>query len=141
MRSTGLLVLIVFFISYSCQPTQPAERPNIVFIMSDDHTAQAIGAYNDRFAELNPTPTIDRLAEEGMLFENVFCTNSICTPSRACIMTGQYNHVNGVLDLDGELSQDRHYLAIEMKKAGYIIDKEYDFIKHQSFTIFKRKQK
>jgi len=89
------------------------ERPNIIFIMSDDHTSQAVGAYGKRFAKLNPTPTIDRLAKEGMLFENVFCANSICTPSRATIMTGQHSHVNGVLDLDGSLPQDRHYLAIE----------------------------
>jgi uncharacterized sulfatase len=99
--------------------TATGSRPNILFIMSDDHTSQAIGAYGKRFAVLNPTPTIDRLAQEGMLFENVFCTNSICTPSRATIMTGQYSHVNGVLDLDGSLPRESHYLAIEMKRAGY----------------------
>jgi uncharacterized sulfatase len=87
--------------------------------MSDDHTSQAIGAYGGRLAKLNPTPTIDRLAREGMLFENVFCTNSICTPSRANIMTGQYCQTNGVLDLNGTLPPEKHYLAIEMKKAGY----------------------
>ena len=94
-------------------------RPNILFIMSDDHCAQAIGAYGSRLAALNPTPAIDRLAAEGMLFENTFCTNSICTPSRASIMTGQYSQTNGVLTLDERLAPERHYLAIEMKKAGY----------------------
>jgi arylsulfatase A-like enzyme len=94
-------------------------RPNILFIMSDDHCTQAIGAYGSRLAKLNPTPTLDRLAAEGMLFEKVFCTNSICTPSRACIMTGQYSQTNGVLTLDETLPPERHYLAIEMKKAGY----------------------
>jgi len=94
-------------------------RPNILFIMSDDHCSQAIGAYGSRLAKLNPTPTIDRLAAEGMLFENAFCTNSICTPSRACIMTGQYSQTNGVLTLDERLAPERHTLAIEMKKAGY----------------------
>jgi len=59
------------------------DRPNIIFIMSDDHCARAIGAYGSRLASLDPTPNIDKLAEEGMLFTNVFCTNSICTPSRA----------------------------------------------------------
>jgi len=98
---------------------QNTKRPNILFIMSDDHTAQAIGAYKDRLAKLNPTPTIDRLAREGMLFENVFCTSSICTPSRANIMTGQHCQTNGVLDLQGKLPPEKHYLAIEMKKAGY----------------------
>ena len=96
-----------------------AKKPNILFIMSDDHCSQAIGAYGSRLAGLNPTPTIDRLAAEGMLFENAFCTNSICTPSRACIMTGQYSQTNGVLTLDERLPPEKHYLAIEMKKVGY----------------------
>lgn len=96
-----------------------ADRPNILFIMSDDHTTQAIGAYGSRLAKLNPTPTIDRLAKEGMVFENAYCTNSICTPSRACILTGQYNHVNGVYDLGGRIEAQRQYLALEMGKAGY----------------------
>jgi len=94
-------------------------RPNILFIMSDDHCAQAIGAYGGRLAKLNPTPTIDTLAREGMRFENAFCTNSICTPSRACIMTGQYSQTNGVLTLDERLASERHTLPIEMNKAGY----------------------
>jgi len=93
--------------------------PNIIFIMSDDHTSQAFGVYGSRLAELDPTPNIDRLAHEGILFENAFCTNSICTPSRATIMTGQYSHVNGVLDLDGRLTPEHHYLAKEMKALGY----------------------
>ncbi|MCH9022805.1 MAG: sulfatase [Planctomycetes bacterium] len=95
------------------------ERPNIIFIMSDDHTSQAVGVYGGRLAKLNPTPTIDRLAREGMRFDNVFCTNSICTPSRANIMTGQHCQTNGVLDLGGSLEPKRQYLPIEMKKAGY----------------------
>ena len=98
---------------------QADERPNILFIMSDDHTSQALGCYGSRLAKLNPTPTIDRLAKEGMLFENAFCTNSICTPSRACILTGQYAHINGVHDLGGRIETERQYLALEMKKAGY----------------------
>ena len=95
------------------------DRPNVLFIMSDDHTTQAIGAYGSRLAALNPTPTIDRLAREGMLFENAYCTNSICTPSRACILTGQYNHINGVHDLGGRIETRRQYLAMEMARAGY----------------------
>jgi len=93
--------------------------PNVLYIMSDDHAAYAIGAYGGRLAALNPTPTIDRLAKEGMLFENAFCTNSICAPSRACVITGQYPHTNGAYDLGGKIEADRQYLAIEMKKAGY----------------------
>ena len=58
------------------------DRPNVLFIMSDDHTAQAVGAYATVLKPLNPTPTLDKLAAEGMVFDNVFCSNSICMPSR-----------------------------------------------------------
>lgn len=95
------------------------DRPNILFIMSDDHTSQAIGAYATTLKSLNPTPTIDQLAREGMVFDNAFCTNGICTPSRACIITGQYNHVNGVFDLGGHILPDHQTLPIQMRKAGY----------------------
>ena len=75
---------------------QPAERPNIVFIFSDDHATQALGAYGGRLAALDPTPNLDRLANEGMLFRNAFVTNSICAPSRAVILSGLHSHLNGV---------------------------------------------
>lgn len=96
-----------------------AAQPNVLFIMSDDHTTQAIGAYGGRLAGLNPTPNIDVLAMGGMRFDRVFCNNSICTPSRASIITGQYSQSNGVLDLNGSLPPERQYLPIEMNKAGY----------------------
>ena len=70
-----------------------------------------------RFARLNPTPTIDKLADEGILFENAFCTNSICTPARASIMTGRHGHVNGVFDLEGKLKPENQYMADKIKKA------------------------
>jgi arylsulfatase A-like enzyme len=70
-------------------------RPNIVFIMSDDHAVSAVSAYNDWLAKIAPTPNIDRIAENGMLMNRVFNTNSICGPSRASILTGKYSHVNG----------------------------------------------
>lgn len=95
------------------------ERPNILFIMADDHCDRAIGAYGGRLAGLNPTPNLDKLAQNGMLFENVFCTNSICTPSRATIMTGQYSHTNKAYDLYTGLPAEKHYLTKEMKEAGY----------------------
>ncbi|MCB1228774.1 MAG: sulfatase [Verrucomicrobiae bacterium] len=94
-------------------------RPNILYIMSDDHAAHAIGAYGSRLATLDPTPNIDRLAREGILFENAFCTNAICSPSRACVITGQYDHTNGAYDLSGRIEPERQFLPIEMKKAGY----------------------
>jgi arylsulfatase A-like enzyme len=71
-----------------------ASRPNVVFVMADDHAAHAIGCYGSR---INQTPWIDRLAAEGTRFTNCFCTNSLCSPSRAAILTGTYTHVNGVL--------------------------------------------
>jgi len=111
-------VLCYLLLLCSCGVKEP-EQPNVIFIMSDDHTTQAFGVYGSRLAGLNPTPHIDRLAHEGLLFENAFCTNSICTPSRACIMTGQYSHVNGILDLDGTLDPADHHLAKEMKDLGY----------------------
>ena len=73
----------------------PSERPNIVFIMADDHAYNAISAYNDSFIN---TPNIDRIAEEGMLFTNASVTNSICAPSRATILTGKHTHLNGKID-------------------------------------------
>ena len=95
------------------------KQPNIIYIMSDDHAAQAIGAYGGDLATLNPTPNIDKLASEGMLFKNAFCNNSICTPSRASIISGQYPQTNGVLDLDMALDTEKQYLPIEMKKLGF----------------------
>ena len=112
-----LLLFVVF--ALTLQIGQAAQRPNIIFIMSDDHTSQAIGAYGSRLSKLNPTPTIDRLAREGMLFENAFCSNAICAPSRATILTGQYAHTCGVHDLRGGIEPGRQHLAREMKKAGY----------------------
>ena len=88
-----------------------AERPNILFIMSDDHAAHAISAYGGRLAAVAPTPNLDRLAREGALLTNVFCTNSICSPSRACVLTGQYCHVNGAFDLAGRVPAGRQMLA------------------------------
>ncbi len=87
--------------------------------MSDDHCARAVGAYGLRLAKLNPTPNLDALASNGIVFDNVFCTNSICTPSRASILTGQYSHRNGVYDLYGTLPGEKNHLPREMKKAGY----------------------
>ena len=114
-----LFIQISILFGFSIHSLIAANKPNILFIMSDDHTAQAIGAYATLLKELDPTPTIDTLAEEGILFENAFNTNSICTPSRACIITGQYNHVNGVFDLNGNIKPDKQMLPIQMKKAGY----------------------
>jgi len=116
MRFTASLFLALA-VSLSLQAAP--DKPNILYIMSDDHAAHAIGAYGGRLAALNPTPTLDRLAAEGMVFENAFSTNSICSPSRACVITGQYPHTNGAYDLSGAVDAEHQYLPIEMKKAGY----------------------
>ena len=74
-------------------------RPNILFIMSDDHACNAISAYGGRLAQVAPTPNIDRIGREGMRLDKCYVTNSICTPSRAVILSGQHSHVNGVRTL------------------------------------------
>jgi arylsulfatase A-like enzyme len=113
----ALLVVVGF---NSCTKTiTEKQKPNILFIMSDDHTSQAFGIYGSRLAHLNPTPTLDKIAREGIIFDNAFCNNSICTPSRASIITGQYPQTNGVLDLDGHINPENQYLPQEMKKLGY----------------------
>jgi arylsulfatase A-like enzyme len=96
-------------------PVGGADRPNIVYIMTDDHAAHAIGAYGSR---VNKTPNLDRLAREGALLENVFATNSICTPSRAAILTGQYSHVNGVTVFN-RFDSSRMTVARVLQQGGY----------------------
>jgi arylsulfatase A-like enzyme len=95
-------------------PADPSQ-PNILFIMADDHAAHAIGAYGSR---VNTTPHIDRLAREGATFRNVFVTNSICTPSRAAILTGQYSHVNGV-PVFNRFDSSRQTVARLLQAGGY----------------------
>ncbi len=109
----------ISFMACNSNTTKEPIPPNIIFIMSDDHTTQAFGIYGSRLASLNPTPTLDQLAQEGMIFDNCFVTNSICVPSRAAIITGQHSQTNGVIDLEGKLSMDQQYLPQEMKKLGY----------------------
>lgn len=93
-----------------------SERPNLVFIMSDDHAAHAISAYGSR---INQTPHLDRIAAEGARLDAAFCTNSICAPSRAAILTGTYNHVNGVTTLDTPLDNTLWTFPAELGAAGW----------------------
>lgn len=95
--------------------TAPAERPNIIFIFSDDHAEQAISAYGSK---VNRTPNIDRLAAEGARFTNSFVTNSICTPSRATLLTGQYSHLNSV-PVFNRFDGARDTVAKRLQAAGY----------------------
>lgn len=99
----------------AAQTQSSAKRPNIVFIMTDDHAAQAISAYGSKLIQ---TPNLDRLAKEGMKFENCFVTNSICTPSRAAILTGKYAHMNGV-PVFNHIDNAQPMLPKYMQTAGY----------------------
>lgn len=92
------------------------QRPNILFIMSDDHAAHAIGAYGSR---INQTPNLDRLAREGVRFTNCFCTNSICGPSRAVILTGKYSHTNGYTRNETRFDGSQQTVAKLLQQAGY----------------------
>ncbi len=94
---------------------EPASRPNILFIMADDHSAGAIGAYGSR---VNQTPHLDRLADEGMRFDHVYCVNSICSPSRATILTGKYSHLNGVPTFN-RFDGSQPTVAKYLQAAGY----------------------
>jgi arylsulfatase A-like enzyme len=91
-------------------------RPNILFIMTDDHASHAMSCYNSR---INETPHMDRIAQDGMRFDNCFCTNSICTPSRAVILAGTYNHVNGVTTLATHMDNRLLTFPKLLQEAGY----------------------
>lgn len=93
-----------------------SSRPNILFIMSDDHAAHAISAYGSK---INETPHIDRIANEGVRLDNCFCTNSICAPSRATILTGTHNHINGVLTLADDFDGRQETFPKLLQAEGY----------------------
>jgi arylsulfatase A-like enzyme len=94
-------------------------KPNILFIYSDDHTYQAVSAYKSFLSETIETPNLDRLAKEGMRFENAFCTNSICTPARATVLTGKYSHNNGIKTLDRAFDGSQQTFPKLLQRAGY----------------------
>jgi len=95
---------------------EAGQRPNIVFVFTDDHAPHAVGAYGSR---INATPHIDRLAAEGMRFENAFVTNSICAPSRAVLLTGRHAHVNGQLTNQQRFDGGQQTFPKLMQEAGY----------------------
>ncbi|NNF21834.1 MAG: sulfatase [Saprospiraceae bacterium] len=117
----SLLAILLIFIAISCSPKMEtedndAQRPNILFIMSDDHAYQAISAYDDRLIQ---TPNIDRIADEGMLFTNACVTNSICAPSRAVILTGKHSHLNGKIDNRMPFDTTNVTFPQILQEAGY----------------------
>ena len=116
MRTTLQILFVVFAIT---SPLLADDRPNILFIFSDDHAPHAIGAYNGWLKSVNPTPNIDKLAAQGMLFENSFCTNSICGPSRAVIQTGKHSHKNGFMNNGNSFDWNQQTFPKLLQKAGY----------------------
>lgn len=116
MKLSALIPLLFLFLSCG---SGSSERPNIIFMMSDDHAAPAISAYGGFLADAFKTPNIDRIANEGMLFRNTFCTNSICTPSRAVILTGKHSHKNGVYTLYEPLDDSQETFIKILQRNGY----------------------
>lgn len=116
-----IFILLVIGCQQKQKSSQQADskRPNIIYIMADDHAAQAISAYGHPISKLAPTPNIDRIAQNGALFKNNFCTNSICGPSRAVVLTGKHSHING-FRMNGErFDGDQQTLPKLLKKEGY----------------------
>lgn len=110
---TWILIIIASYPSFS---QSQKKRPNIVFIMSDDHAYQAISAYDNKLIE---TPNIDRIAKMGMLFTNACVTNSICAPSRATILTGKHSHINGKIDNVAPFDTTNVTFPQLLQNAGY----------------------
>lgn len=122
LRAFGLLLLLWLFgwtptasRAQRATPSSTATPPNIVFIMTDDHAAHALSVYGSKLIQ---TPHMDRLAQEGIKFENCFVTNSICTPSRAVMLTGKYSHLNGV-PVFNHLDNSQPLLSKYLQQAGY----------------------
>ena len=100
----------------SMLPGKRAQKPNILFIFTDDHAVQSIGAYGSR---INKTPNLDRLANQGAIFDRCFCCNSICAPSRAAILTGKHSHENGVMFNGNTFDGSQPTLPKYLKEGGY----------------------
>lgn len=114
---SAFVLLVTVSCLAACTPqAEVEERPNIIFIFADDHSARAIGAYG---SVINATPNIDRLADEGMRFDYCMVTNSICAPSRATILTGKYSHVNGQLTNRERFDGSQQTFPKLLQDAGY----------------------
>ena len=95
------------------------DRPNIVFIFSDDHSYEAISAYGGRLSKVAPTPNLDRIAKEGIRFDNCFVTNALCGPSRAVIQTGKHSHLNGFMENEHRFDGSQQTFPKLLQKGGY----------------------
>ena len=101
------------------QPCRAQERPNILFLFTDDHALNALSAYGGPLANIAPTPQLDRIADEGMLFQHCLVTNSICAPSRAVVLSGKYSHLNGQRTNQGEFDGSQLTAPKLLRAAGY----------------------
>ena len=123
LRSAGLGMAGALVTRCSALDLSASASPNIVFIFSDDHSLQTIGAYGARLSAFckahNLTPNMDRLAAQGGLFVNSFCANSLCSPSRASVLTGLHSHANGVMTLDKPISEGLWTYPRALRDAGY----------------------
>ena len=109
-------LIATFVMLIASVASRAANRPNIVFIFSDDHAQHAISAYGSR---INKTPNIDRIAQQGMLFRNAFVANSICTPSRATILTGKHSHLNGAYNVGDKFDASQVTFPKLLQHGGY----------------------
>ncbi len=125
-KSTCIVLFLLFLLP--CVVVSAAEQPNIIFIMADDHASHALSAYFrddvvDKMgaprSQINETPNLDTLASEGMIFTNAFCTNSICGPARATLLTGKYSHKNGYKYNDRLFNTYQQTFPKLLKQAGY----------------------
>jgi len=114
--SGGILSMLPRCVATAQTQKSEKKQPNIIFIMTDDHASHAISCYGSK---INKTPNLDRLAREGMRFNNCFCTNAICAPSRAVILTGKYSHLNGVIDNAVKFDGSQQTFPKLLQKAGY----------------------
>ena len=119
MKPSKFLFTLITLVSSLSLSSKQTSSPNILFVFTDDHAPHAIGAYNGWLKSVNPTPAIDKLAKEGMLFVNSFCTNSICGPSRAVIQTGKHSHKNGFMNNGNTFDWNQQTFPKLLQKAGY----------------------
>ena len=118
--SRRFALFALFFSTLACRGVMAQERPNILFIFSDDHAINSISAYGGPLSKVAPTPNIDRIAAQGAVFTNSFCGNSICGPSRATILTGKHSHKNGFMRNTGKgFDQSQWTVAKALKAGGY----------------------
>ncbi|AKJ64118.1 sulfatase [Kiritimatiella glycovorans] len=112
-------ILFLMLVGAPRIPAEVSERPNILWIFSDDHAVQAIGAYGGRFENEHLTPNLDRIAGEGMVFDRACVANSICAPSRATLLTGKHSHLNGKRTNRGPFDHDQPQFQKILRRSGY----------------------